>query len=161
MADQTGSAIGVGMLGMGSMGRAHSSAFRRIAQVRPGAEPRLMALACRSAETGQAFAARFGFAAWQERWEDLIADPRLTLFDNTGPNGVHAEPCIAAARAGKHVLCGKMIRFGVIGTNLITDIFIQDASALKEFSLTAVYSRTEKKAIEFARKYNIQNIFVD
>lgn len=55
----------------------------------------------------------------------------------------------------------KMIRFGVIGTNRITDIFIQDASTLKEFSLTAVYSRTVKKAIEFAGKYNIQNIFVD
>jgi predicted dehydrogenase len=95
------------MLGMGSMGRAHSSAFRRIAQVRPGAEPRLLALACRSAEKGQAFANRFGFAAWRERWEDLIADERITLFDNTGPNGVHAEPCIAAARAGKHLLCEK------------------------------------------------------
>jgi predicted dehydrogenase len=89
------------------MGRAHSSAFRRIAQVRPGVEPRLLALACRSAETGQAFAARFGFAAWRERWEDLIADERITLFDNTGPNGLHAEPCIAAARAGKHLLCEK------------------------------------------------------
>lgn len=107
MEDKSGGTIGVGMLGMGSMGRAHSSAFRRIAQVRPGVEPRLLALACRSAETGQAFAARFGFAAWRERWEDLIADERITLFDNTGPNGLHAEPCIAAARAGKHLLCEK------------------------------------------------------
>jgi predicted dehydrogenase len=109
---QSGDVIGVGMLGMGSMGRGHSSAFRRIAQVRPGAEPRLLALACRSAEKGQAFANRFGFVAWRERWEDLIPDERITLFDNTGPNGVHAEPCIAAARAGKHLLCEKPLAAG-------------------------------------------------
>ncbi len=101
------SVVGVGMLGMGSMGRAHSSAFRRLPQVRPGAEIHLVALACRSQERGRAFAARFGFADWRARWEDLVADSRITLFDNTGPNGLHAEPCIAAARAGKHVFCEK------------------------------------------------------
>lgn len=44
-----------------------------------------------------------------------------------------------------------MIRFGVIGTNTITDKFIQDARTLKDFSLTAVYSRSEAKAKEFAK----------
>jgi predicted dehydrogenase len=106
MAEQR-NVIGVGMLGMGQMGRAHSSAFRRLPQVRAGAEPRLIALASRSAEKGRAFADRFGFDAWRERWEDLLGDDRITIFDNTGPNGFHAEPCIAAARAGKHVLCEK------------------------------------------------------
>ncbi len=106
MADQR-SVIGIGMLGMGQMGRAHSSAFRRLPQVRAGAEPRLIALACRSAEKGRAFAERFGFADWREQWQDLLNDNRITVFDNTGPNGFHAEPCIAAARVGKHVLCEK------------------------------------------------------
>jgi len=106
MADQQ-SVIGIGMLGMGQMGRAHSSAFRRLPQVRAGAEPRLIALACRSAEKGRAFAERFGFADWREQWRDLLNDNRITVFDNTGPNGTHAEPCIAAARAGKHVVCEK------------------------------------------------------
>jgi predicted dehydrogenase len=99
--------IGIGMVGMGSMGRAHCSAFRRLSQVRTGATPALIALACRSAEKGSAFAARFGFAEWRDRWQDLITDSRVNLLDNTGPNGLHAEPCIAAARAGKHVFCEK------------------------------------------------------
>lgn len=100
-------AIGVGLLGMGSMGRAHCSAFRRLPHVRTGAPPALIAVACRSAEKGQAFAVRFGIAEWRARWQDLVADDRITLFDNTGPNDLHAEPCIAAARAGKHVICEK------------------------------------------------------
>ncbi len=101
------SVIGVGMLGMGQMGRAHSSAFLRLPQVRAGAAPRLVALACRSGEKGRTFVDRFGFEAWREHWEDLLGDDRITIFDNTGPNGLHAEPCIAAARAGKHILCEK------------------------------------------------------
>lgn len=92
---------------MGQMGRAHSSAFRRLPQVRAGLVPRLVALACRSAEKGRAFAERFAFAEWRERWEDLVSDDRISVFDNTGPNGCHAEPCIVAARAGKHVFCEK------------------------------------------------------
>ena len=40
-------------------------------------------------------------------WRELVADPRVELFDNLGPNNLHAEPTIAAAEAGKHVVCEK------------------------------------------------------
>jgi predicted dehydrogenase len=36
-----------------------------------------------------------------------VADDRVQLFDNSGPNNLHAEPTIAAAEAGKHVICEK------------------------------------------------------
>ncbi len=64
MAEQGRAKIGIGKSGMGSMGRAHSSAFGRLAQVRTGAKPELLALACRSAEKGSAVAVRFGSAEW-------------------------------------------------------------------------------------------------
>ncbi|XZF76985.1 Gfo/Idh/MocA family protein [Bacillus sp. AL-1R] len=54
-----------------------------------------------------------------------------------------------------------MIRFGVIGTNRITDKFIQDSYGIKEFALSAVYSRTDSKAKEFASKYNVKSVFTD
>ena len=107
--DESTRTIGVGMLGYGMMGRAHSSAFLRL----PHAfwplpiSPRLVAVAARSAEKVADMAARFGYTVWYERWEDLVADERVELFDNGGPNHLHAEPCIAAARAGKHVICEK------------------------------------------------------
>ncbi|KKI90754.1 oxidoreductase [Bacillus sp. SA1-12] len=54
-----------------------------------------------------------------------------------------------------------MVRFGIIGTNWITESFIQAASKVEDFSLTAVYSRTSEKAVEFAGKFNIKHTFTD
>lgn len=54
-----------------------------------------------------------------------------------------------------------MIRFGVIGTNWITDNLIAAARKTGEFALTAVYSRTEERAQEYADKHDIPHIFTD
>jgi len=54
-----------------------------------------------------------------------------------------------------------MVRFGVIGTNWITDAFIQAAKETKDFKLTAVYSRTLERAREFADKHGAENAFDD
>ncbi|MYL35148.1 oxidoreductase [Pontibacillus yanchengensis] len=54
-----------------------------------------------------------------------------------------------------------MVKFGVIGTNWITDRFLESVKDLEDFELTAVFSRTEQKANEFARKYNIAKTFTD
>ncbi len=101
--------IGVGILGTGFMGRVHSMALRRLPQAfwPPPLTPHLVAIAGRSAEKASDAAARFGFPRWYERWEDLVADERVEVLDNTGPNHLHVEPCLAAARAGKHILCEK------------------------------------------------------
>jgi predicted dehydrogenase len=55
----------------------------------------------------------------------------------------------------------KLIRFGVVGTGWITEAFIQAASMDKRFQLTAVYSRTQARALEFAEKYSLKHIFTD
>ena len=101
--------IGIGMLGYGFMGKAHANAFRKIAYVTwpPPLEPRLVAVAGRD-ETAVAEAAeRYGFEHWTTDWRELVSDPAVGLFDNLGPNALHAEPTIAAAEAGKHVVCEK------------------------------------------------------
>jgi scyllo-inositol 2-dehydrogenase (NADP+) len=54
-----------------------------------------------------------------------------------------------------------MIRFGVIGTNWITDSFITAASLHKDFQLSAVYSRSQEKATEFASKYGVNLTFTN
>ena len=51
--------------------------------------------------------ARYGFERYVTDWHELVADPEVQLFDNSGPNNLHAEPTIAAAEAGKHVFCEK------------------------------------------------------
>ncbi|WP_036632413.1 Gfo/Idh/MocA family protein [Paenibacillus massiliensis] len=52
-----------------------------------------------------------------------------------------------------------VVRFGIIGTNWITERFIQAAQETDHFSLTAIYSRTEEKGAEFAAKYNHPTVF--
>jgi predicted dehydrogenase len=54
-----------------------------------------------------------------------------------------------------------MIRFGIIGTNWITEEWIKAARELESFQLTAVYSRTEQKAREFADKHGVELIYTD
>ncbi|WP_026582322.1 Gfo/Idh/MocA family protein [Bacillus sp. J33] len=54
-----------------------------------------------------------------------------------------------------------MVRFGVVGTNWITEAFLKAAAQLEDFRLTAVYSRTEERAKEFAGKYGADKIFTD
>ncbi|MGH4137428.1 Gfo/Idh/MocA family protein [Clostridium sp.] len=55
----------------------------------------------------------------------------------------------------------KIIRFGVVGTNNITDWFLNGGSQVEDFILTAVYSRNEEKGIAFAKKYDVQHVFTD
>src|SRR3712207_8314919 len=50
---------------------------------------------------------RSGFEEYVTDWHALVGDDRIELFDNVGPNNLHAEPTIAAAEAGKHVICEK------------------------------------------------------
>lgn len=54
-----------------------------------------------------------------------------------------------------------MIRFGVVGTNWITDRLIEAANYNAEFKLVAVYSRTQERAMEFAAKHGVETIFTD
>jgi predicted dehydrogenase len=101
--------IGVGMLGYAFMGKAHSNAFRKIAYITwpPPLMPELVAIAGRDETAVSEAARRYGFAGYVTDWRALVADDRIGLFDNCGPNGLHAEPTIAAAEAGKHVICEK------------------------------------------------------
>jgi predicted dehydrogenase len=108
-APPSSSSIGVGMIGYGFMGRAHASAYRALPHLTepPPLAPELMAIAGRTASAVGEAAARFGFATPVTDWHDLLADPRVQLLDNSGPNGLHAEPTVAAAESGRHVICEK------------------------------------------------------
>jgi predicted dehydrogenase len=101
--------IGVGMLGYGFMGKAHVNALRTLAYTMwpPPLVPRLVAVAGRSSGAVEEAAGRYGFARATTDWRALVADPEIGLFDNVGPNDLHAEPTVLAAEAGKHVLCEK------------------------------------------------------
>lgn len=58
-------------------------------------------------ELAAAFAADIGARRWYSRWQELVADPDVECVYVATPVNVHAEQTIAAAEAGKHVLCEK------------------------------------------------------
>ena len=101
--------IGVGLLGYAFMGKAHSNAFKKIPYMMypPVAIPKLIAIAGRNAAAAKEAALRYGYEGYYTDWRQMLKDDRIHLFDNGGPNDTHAEPCIEAARAGKHILCEK------------------------------------------------------
>jgi predicted dehydrogenase len=100
-------AIGVGMLGYAFMGKAHSRALLALRHLDVPLVPELVSISGRNGEAVEAARAAYGWGEAVTDWREQVADERIGLFDNGGPNAVHAEPSIAAARNGKHVLCEK------------------------------------------------------
>ncbi|MEZ4708692.1 MAG: Gfo/Idh/MocA family oxidoreductase [Caldilineaceae bacterium] len=101
--------VGVGMLGYAFMGKAHSNAMLKIPHMMypPPAVPKLVGIAGRNEAAVAEAAKRFGYAHYYTDWRDMLANDEVQLFDNGGPNDAHAEPCIEAAKMGKHILCEK------------------------------------------------------
>jgi predicted dehydrogenase len=101
--------IGIGMLGYAFMGKAHSNAYKTLPYMAwpPPYVPKLVAIAGRNEEAVSEAAQRYGFEGYVTDWHALVEDDRVQVFDNSGPNNLHTEPSIAAAEAGKHVICEK------------------------------------------------------
>ena len=101
--------LGIGLLGTAFMCNAHTNAFLSIPHnmYPPVAIPRLVALSGRNEANLNAAADRYGYRHRYTRWQDMLENDAVDVFDNGGPNNVHAGPCIAAAEAGKHVFCEK------------------------------------------------------
>jgi predicted dehydrogenase len=101
--------VGIGLLGYAFMGKAHSNAFRKLPYMLypPVAIPKLIAIAGRHEAAVAEAARRYGYERYYTDWRQMLKDDRIQLFDNGGPNDAHAEPCLVAAQAGKHILCEK------------------------------------------------------
>lgn len=101
--------IGIGMLGYAFMGKAHSNAYKTLPYMiyPPPASPKLIAIAGRDEASVKEASIRFGYRDYYIDWKEMLKNDEIQLFDNGGPNNIHAEPCIAAANAGKHILCEK------------------------------------------------------
>jgi predicted dehydrogenase len=99
--------LGVAMLGYAFMGKAHSRALLALQHLEVPLKPELVSISGRTAEGVERAREEWGWAEAVTDWREQVADERVGLFDNGGPNAVHAEPTIAAVRAGKHVVCEK------------------------------------------------------
>jgi predicted dehydrogenase len=100
--------LNVGLIGYGFMGRAHSNAYSQVSHFFDLAyRPVLKAVCARSAVKAKAFADRWGYESVETDWRKLVERKDIDLVDICTPNNVHAEIALAAARAGKMILCEK------------------------------------------------------
>lgn len=101
--------VGIGMIGHAFMGKTHSIGYRDVPVIAPlnVPRPRLKMIYGRDAARLKEACQRYGWEEAVTDWHAIIDDPAIQLVDNVGPNSVHVEPIIAAARAGKHVYCEK------------------------------------------------------
>ena len=100
--------LNIGIIGYGFMGRAHSNAYRKVNHFFDLAhEPVLKAICARSPDKAKAFAGKWGFESVETDWRKLIERDDIDLIDICTPNNTHAEIAIAAAKAGKMILCEK------------------------------------------------------
>jgi predicted dehydrogenase len=100
--------LNIGMIGYGFMGRAHTNGYKRVSDFfQLDYKPVLKAACARDAEKVQAFANQWGYESVETDWKKLIARKDIDAIDICTPNNSHAEIAMAAARAGKMVLCEK------------------------------------------------------
>ncbi|MFO1070000.1 MAG: Gfo/Idh/MocA family oxidoreductase [Geminicoccaceae bacterium] len=110
-----GKPLRVGMIGYGFMGKAHSNAYRKVANFFPELEhrPVLQAICARDAAKAQAFADVWGYAGIETDWRRLVERADIDAVDICVPNNLHKDIAIAAARAGKMILCEKPLALDV------------------------------------------------
>jgi predicted dehydrogenase len=100
--------LNVGMVGYGFMARAHSNAWANVSHFfETGYRPVLKGVAARNASKVRHFAEMWAYESVESDWRALIERKDIDAIDICVPNDHHAEIAIAAAKAGKMVLCEK------------------------------------------------------
>ncbi len=106
--------LNVGMIGYKFMGRAHSNAWLKADKFFDLKARPLMKVVCgRDKAAVSAMAYRFGWEKFETDWREVVEDGTIDIIDITTPNDTHAEIAIAAAKAGKHILCEKPLALNV------------------------------------------------
>jgi len=112
----------VALLGQGFMGKAHSNAFAQVGHFYDTPIRVRRTLLCgRDADSLQVMASRWGWEETSTDWRTAIDRKDIDLVDVALPNHLHAEVAIAAARAGKIVLCEKPLALTVADADAMVD----------------------------------------
>jgi predicted dehydrogenase len=114
--------LNVGVVGYGFMGRTHSNGYKRVNDFFDlEYRPVLKAICGRSAEGAKAFAAKWGYESVETDWKKLVARKDIDAIDICTPNNTHAEIALAAAAAGKMILCEKPLSMNLVEGQTMVD----------------------------------------
>jgi predicted dehydrogenase len=142
--------LNVAMIGGGFMGKSHSMAYAAMPMFfwpAPAIPHRKVVVDVNDVLAEEA-RQRFGFEEASSNWKDTIARDDIDVVDICTPNNVHAEIAIAAAKAGKHIICEKPLARTVEEARAMT-------KAVKEAGVTNMvafnYRRTP--AVALAKRF--------
>ena len=100
--------LNVGIIGYGFMGKTHSNAYSKVGHFFDIPYRPTLKTICGLVESeAKAFADKWGFQSYVTDWKKIIEDDTIQVVDICVPNNRHAEIAIAAAKAGKAILCEK------------------------------------------------------
>ncbi len=105
----------VGIIGTGFMGRAHSNAYRKVGNFFSLETKPVLKTICalEPEEKLSAFANQWGYESYETDWRKLIARDDIDHIDVCTPNNTHKDIVLAAAAAGKSVICEKPLAMSV------------------------------------------------
>ncbi len=114
--------LNVAMIGYGFMGRAHSNAYRQVSQFFDLKYRPVMKVACaRNPEKIQKFAENWGWEETETDWRTVVERKDVDAIDIGSPNNTHKEITLAAAAAGKMVLCEKPLAMNLAEASAMTE----------------------------------------
>ncbi|HZZ42858.1 MAG TPA: Gfo/Idh/MocA family oxidoreductase [Tepidisphaeraceae bacterium] len=100
--------LNIGMVGYGFMARAHSNAYRKVNNFFDLPYRTVLKAVCgRDKGNAEAFASKWGYESVETDWKKLVERKDIDAIDICSPNNTHREIVLAAAKAGKMILCEK------------------------------------------------------
>lgn len=141
--------LNIGLIGGGFMGRTHSNGYKRIPNFFPDLaySPVLKAVCFRNATKLSAFAEQWGYESTETDWRKLIERSDIDAVDICTPNDTHAEIAMAAAKAGKMILCEKPLARNLEESQAMVDSV--EASGVKN---TVWYNYRRIPAVTLAKQ---------
>tara|TARA_A100001388_G_scaffold274073_1_gene257070 strand:- start:1153 stop:2283 length:1131 start_codon:yes stop_codon:yes gene_type:complete len=140
--------IGVGVIGTGFMGKAHSIAYSSSASVfGTSLRPKLEIVCDLSPSRAKNRATDLGFARYTDKWQEVVNDPKVDLISVCTPNNTHAEISLSALKIGKHVWCEKPM-----SSSLNDSVEMVNASKLSRSKTIIGYNYTKNPIVLHAKK---------
>ncbi len=140
--------IGVGVIGTGFMGKAHSIAYSSSASVfGTSLRPKLEIVCDLSPSRAKNRATDLGFARYTDKWQEVVNDPKVDLISVCTPNNTHAEISLSALKIGKHVWCEKPM-----SSSLNDSVEMVNASKISRSKTIIGYNYTKNPIVLHAKK---------
>ena len=140
--------IGIGMIGGGYMGKAHSAAFAAVGTIfETSLKPRLEMICSASAKRAESYRQAYGYKRSTGDWRELVNDPAVDAVVIAAPQSFHRAIAEAAFAAGKHVMCEKPL-----GASIDDALAMVKAAESSGLIHQTAFCYVRSPATQFARK---------